>query len=309
MKIEQFAEKIKVELEKKYGSEYKITVNTIVKNNDTRLTGILIGNVKDSVFPTIYIDELFNAYRNNTLPLEEACSEVIKAYNNSIPDKDKINIGYEFLADFNNVKDKICIRLVNKEMNSEKLKEIPHLDFLDLACEFYVPMFDRSDDKRTLNILIKKEMIDLWNIDINDLFDIAKSNTRKIFKYFIIPMGQMIQSITDTDIDDIDKSIMEAMQEDNMMFVGANNFGINGATIIMFNDILKDFAEKVREDIYIIPSSIHEVILIPENSGITAKDIKSMINDVNGSCVLPEEVLSNNLYMYSRNLNEVIILK
>ena len=66
MKIENFAEEIKVELQKKYGSEYKITVNTVVKNNNTHLTGILIGNVKESVFPTIYIDDLFDAYRNNT---------------------------------------------------------------------------------------------------------------------------------------------------------------------------------------------------------------------------------------------------
>ena len=307
MKIENFAEEIKVELQKEYGSEYKITVNTVVKNNNTHLTGILIGNVKESVFPTIYIDDLFDAYRNNTLSLKEACSEVIKAYNNSIPDKNKININYDLVADFNNVRDKICIRLVSKEMNSEKFKEIPYLDFLDLACEFYIPMTDESNDKRTLNIQVRDKMLELWNIDINDLFDIAKSNTRKIFKHFIVPMGKMIQSIAS--VEDIDEDIMDALQEDNMMFVGTNNLGLNGATIIMYNDILKSFAEKVHEDLYIIPSSIHEVIIVPANNGVTAEEIKPMINDVNDSCVMHEEVLSNNLYMYSRNLNEVIILK
>jgi len=93
---------------------------------------------------------------------------------------------------------------------------------------------------------------------------------------------------------------MDSLYEDNMvpMFVATNSKKVNGAGVILYDGLLRTFAEKIGGDFFILPSSVHEVIFVPANGDIDARHLIQMVKEVNATEVAPDEVLSDNVYMY-----------
>lgn len=86
------------------------------------------------------------------------------------------------------------------------------------------------------------------------------------------------------------------------MYVITNKQNLYGAVCILYPDVLKDVAQKLDSDFYVLPSSVHETIAVPaENLDINhASSLKAMVREVNQSELTPEEVLSDNVYYYCR---------
>ena len=87
------------------------------------------------------------------------------------------------------------------------------------------------------------------------------------------------------------------------MYILSNTCGINGATVVLYEDILKDFAGKIQEDVIILPSSIHEVLLVPNSKVHDIEEMKAMVEHINRTEVSKTDVLSDNVYLYSREKN------
>ena len=91
------------------------------------------------------------------------------------------------------------------------------------------------------------------------------------------------------------------MPEVSGMYVASNSDKLNGSSVILYRDMLKNFAESHDvEKLYILPSSLHEVIIIPDDANME-KDIQmlnEMVVSVNCTQVQPEEILSDHVYVY-----------
>ena len=122
-------------------------------------------------------------------------------------------------------------------------------------------------------------------------------------------MGEIISSDADNlDPDMVDAFFeMDSVYEDNMdpMFVATNSKKVNGAGVILYDGLLRTFAEKIGGDFYILPSSVHEVIFVPANGDIDARYLIQMVKEVNATEVSPDEVLSDNVYMYHADEDRV----
>jgi hypothetical protein len=90
------------------------------------------------------------------------------------------------------------------------------------------------------------------------------------------------------------------------MYVATNSRQANGATVICYPDFLRKISESMNTDFYILPSSIHEVILVPMDNGININDLTQMVQQVNKTQLEPEEVLSNHAYYYCRQKNKIM---
>jgi len=106
--------------------------------------------------------------------------------------------------------------------------------------------------------------------------------------------------------DNIDKCIL---QEEDAPFILTNTRGINGAVVMVYPGCLKEIGNITGSDLYILPSSIHELLVIPDDGQIYIQELKNMIHEVNTSCVVAEEILSEQLYHYSveRNIIEICV--
>jgi hypothetical protein len=89
------------------------------------------------------------------------------------------------------------------------------------------------------------------------------------------------------------------------MYILSNHKGINGATCLLYENVLYEFAQLIQSDFYILPSSIHEIILVPYDKTISKETLADMVKDVNRTQVARDEVLSDRVYFFSRKNNAI----
>ena len=310
--IETFAEIIKAKMEEVYDNEYKININNVTKNNGLHLTGITISNINSNIAPNIYLDGYYADYKNGRT-IENICNEIVQVYENNKASND-FPIGQ--ITDFENIKDKICFKLVNREKNAELLANIPYIEYQDLAIIFYILI--SKDNIGTVSITVKNTLLKMWGVDTDILYDLAKKNTQKLLSIEVQPITKiMAEIINDSANTLLNEEIAEEcdalnkVHEDGTvpMYVATNSKKVNGACVILYDGILKDFAEKVGDDFYILPSSVHEVILVPINEYMDDRYLAYMVKEVNATEISPDEILSDNIYMYHADENRLEIVE
>lgn len=203
------------------------------------------------------------------------------------------------LLHYEDAKQNIVCTLISTRKNIELLRDIPHVDFLDLSVVFeYIA--DRNADYTT-SVLIRNSHLKLWDISVDELYAAAVENTQKICGYEIKTMKEVLQ-------ESINETVESDFSENPKMYVITNKDKVKGAACILYPHLLRDFAEAVGSSLYIIPSSIHEVLILPTDNKNDSDAIKGMIKDINNAIVSEDEILSYSLYFYNKENDKVTIL-
>ena len=301
--MEAFAGTVKTAMEAHYGADYKVTVQDVQKNNGMVLTGITILKKDCNIAPTIYLNQAFEQYQEGRT-LESICREFIRVY-----EEHKVQTDFDISCetDFLKVQSRICYKLINAEKNEELLADAPHILLEDLAIVFYILV--SSDAEGTGTITIKNNMLEIWDVDTDELYKLAIENTQRLFRRTVQSMANVMMDILSEKMDE--ESAMEFFDmmvgENDMipMYVCTNTMKLNGAGVILYKGLLQEFADRVGSDVFILPSSIHETLLIPANADMDVEYLKDMVRTVNGTEVAPDEILSDNVYYYSRLTDRV----
>ena len=303
--MEAFAGTVKSAMEAYFGNDYKVQVHTVVKNNDLYLTGLTILNRRVNIAPTIYLEYYYEQYRAGAT-MSDVCQQIIRTYEEH---KGTLDFDVKSVTDFNRVKDRICYKLVSADRNKELLSDTPHIKFFDLAIIFYIMV--SSDAEGMGTITVHDNIMDLWNVSKEKVFELAVQNTQKLFRGKVTSVAEVMIDVLASRLDrECACEFFDLMAgEDDMipMYVCTNTAKMNGAGVIFYNGLLKEFADRVGSDVYIIPSSIHETILIPAGVGMDADEIRDMVKCVNATEVAPDEILSDSVYYYNRLTDRVEI--
>ena len=223
----EFAKAAKKRIEEIY-DDVEVTMKTVTKNNGVSLTGIAISVKDKNETPIIYIDKAFCQYKAGKVSMEGVIQEIVEIYESSIIDNLPKSLLKSFY-DFDKIKDKICFRLVNKELNLSLLEDTPHIIFQnDLAVIFYILVKNAEDGIQS--ITIKNSAMALWDIDTMQLYDLAAENTRRIFGIKLMTIGDMLG-----------QQFLNDLIEESPMYVATNNECLFGANIMLYNDVLEEF--------------------------------------------------------------------
>ena len=314
-------EKLKSYLDK-VGFEGKTRIRKVLKNNGVELDALIVVREDTSASPTIYLNCYYEQYmvgRN----VEDIIKEIYSMFSRKLED---IDFSIEEFTDFNKIKDRIVYKVINTEKNKRLLDKIPHIDILDLSIVFYcIIKCDKSENATTL---IYNHNLPLWGVKVEELFEIAKENTPKQLPWEIRSMEDIILEMIseksgcqvneagyyngeeyNMEADELTSLIMEEIRKEDepKMYVLTNVYRMHGAATMFYEGVLKSFAEEHQKDIIILPSSVHEVIIIPVEKHMAPEDFESVINEVNEEQVIPEEVLSNHAYIYVRSDDKIYI--
>ena len=308
--MEVFAGTVKSAMEAVYGSECKVDVLKVVKNNGLHLTGITIRNRESNMAPTIYLDGYFADYKDGRT-MENICKEIMQVYEKNKVQKD---FSMELVTDFENVKDKICFKLVNRKKNAELLADAPYVEYQDLAVIFYVLV--SKDKSCTASITVRNSLMDMWGVDADMLYHLAKKNTQRLFRGRVSSIMEVMTEIIGDSADTLEEEMVEAFFDMDVyensafpMYVATNIFKTNGACILLYDGVLEKFAKKIGGNFYILPSSVHEVLFVPANEDMDAKYLIQMVKEVNTTEVSPDEVLSDNIYLYHVDKDSIEIIQ
>lgn len=264
--------------------ETKVVIN--VKNNVTRL-GIAIETDQEGVCATVYMDDLSDLSEEDAA---EKIKEMIEQTKH--PDIDVAKITAKEYV-FSN----IIPYPIKRAGNEKLLQESAHVDFLDLAFVFRVML---PENERSY--LLKTEAVKIYGCNVLEIFDIAKENMMKKQKTKIIPMENVIASMLGEEMENED----EIPKTECEMAVMTNQDKMYGANRLLRKDLLKKYSERIGKDLYILPSSVHELLVVPKFA-VNAEELRRMVQEVNENEVADEEILSYNVYEYSRKNNEITV--
>ncbi len=272
-------------------SELRASVYSTVKNNGVKLCGISFSKEGYNASPTVYMENYYVEYQNGADVTDIATRLLSLYYENDL----SVNLDMSFFDDFERIRKKLYIKLINREKNEDFLKEAPHEYFLDLAVVPYV----RINDKKIGNglIMVRNEHLKMWNTDAETVLAAAKKNTHDHDDFNLRHILDVLGNVTDMQLPIVDEEIP--------MYVATNRKMTNGAAVLTMSDKLKEFAGVLGGDYYIIPSSVHEVILLAIRSHNSCA-IDEMIREVNATQLGPDDVLSDHVYRYVQK-DEVLI--
>ncbi len=304
MKLEVFVENICKEIEVKMGPSIKVESNVVSKNNGVCLHGITIVPKGETVYPNLYIDDLYEEYKDQEMvDYSQVADRFIACYNNYKLD---IPIAKDFFEEFDSIKSQIMCKLVNYERNTSYLEGRPYLRFHDLAIIFYYLFKD--DQLEHASIFLQNEHFEKWNITISQLYEAALENTMREFPPYIETMEEKIRHIIEHKNkncveEDLDESYGEKI---DFMYVLCNPADLNGAVGMLDFATLERFAKRINSSFYILPSSVHEVILVPAHTPEDKLRFLELVQEANEECVLPEDFLSNSVYYYDMDLSDIL---
>lgn len=270
-----------------------VIIQEVTKTNDLSLDGLTIVNEQSNISPTIYLNQYYQPFKKGDMSISDIVEDIMKTYNQH---KSNISIDTKFFTDFDAVKGGIVYRIVNTEKNQKLLETTPHINFLDLSIIFFY-IFN-SQDEGIATILIKNPHLEFWNTDVNTLYRFAKFNTPRI-------MGLHVQSMLDL-AKEITPDFVECKEDIEIpLYIFTNNHKMHGACVILYPEILKFFAEAIGSDLYILPSSVHEVLIVPTACIDDDNDLTEMVQEVNRTQVAPNEFLADHAYFYNRATDKI----
>ena len=293
MFYQQF-EDLLLERMKELNPDDEVVIQNVKKNNGIELRGLCVRKRGESISPTIYVQNYFSEDTSED-DIDVVAEKTQRIIENSRIQRQQFN-GIDELMNFGEVADKIFYTVVNRDKNKELLKGIPYRELMDLAVVYKVHV--NMSDGSTGSIQIKNEFLKLWGVEEEALYQLAKKNTDKLFGTCLRSMYEILIEMCKGKVPDY---LLPALEEDNLMYVSTNDEKCYGAGAIFLN---KEFRDKVHDkigDFIIIPSSVHETILLTYDESMDSCEIRKMIRQVNNEQLDPTEVLSENVYIYKNN--------
>ena len=290
MKYDEFTELVKNRLADVCGPEFSVGVYEALKNNSVTHKGLCIREQGSNISPTIYMDEFYTDYCDGR-DMEDIVNDILRIYseNRLCPDFET-----ERFNDPEWVRERLFYKLINARQNIGLLQQVPSHPVMDLAMVYGVYMGEYRG--AFSSVLIRNEHMDMWGMSEKEIRERALENTPKLMPAEICTMGEMLSA----------SSIeLEIPEEAIPMYVMTNRMRLNGAATMLYEDMLPDFARSIGTDIYIIPSSVHELILLPDDGRGNPQTFKDMIREVNDTQVDREEILSYSLYRYSTDSGKI----
>lgn len=292
MNMEQFTESIRERLEEQ-GRFEKVSLQYVLKNNGVMRWGLVLYGGGSGLVPTVYLEPLFEAYRDGAY-LEEIVGKILEVYE-SAPCQ---GVDMSFFREFSMVKDRLCMKLVNREANAELLAKIPYREFLDMAVVYYVDCYNPRVGAGTIQVY--NTHMEMWGVTEEDLWDAAGINTPERKPGRIESLEEILAEMSAGKGNGGTECCGCVEKSPVPMVIITNTEGLYGAAAVLYSNMLKQAADKAGSDLFILPSSLHEVIAIPVTEGREAAELREMVMEVNRKELQPEEVLSNNVYIYRR---------
>ena len=254
------------------------------------------------VSPSFNLEKMYRNYQDGA-----GIEEILHKMADTVRDTYERSQDMAEAVDPRNLKDNVVMALVNTEQNREFLKDKPHREFQDLSVIYRWIVGTREDG--IASVVINDGMVKDLGMSADELFQAAVQNTKAMFPPKVTDMAEMMMSLmmpegADPEMAAAFGDIMTELPPKERMWVITNEKGINGACSMLYEDILHDLAKEVGTDLYILPSSIHEVIAVSVEMGDPEK-LTEMVQDVNMGSVILEERLSNNVYHYDKDLRTI----
>ncbi len=302
MTYEAFKKKLVQQLEGQFPAGTCISIRQFPHNNHVVLDGLTVLEPGSNISPTIYLNHYFTKYQEG-LAFPEIETQILGYYYSH---RTLRQVDTSFFTRFEQVSPRIAYKLIHYGKNKELLEEVPYIPYLDLALVFYCLL--QETPYGNASILVRQEHLEYWKVSKEELFAVAQRNTPKLLPACCESLADLILPVLKElpeGLDGLDKEFLES--ESVPMYVLTNRWRLDGACCMLYPGVLAQTAERLGGSLYLLPSSIHEVIVIPVSAAGDPKELTGIVREINLTEVLPEEVLSDQVYCYDRESGQLAL--
>lgn len=317
MDYQKFYKQLIQKVQEGLGKEYQIKITNIARNNGVILEGMIIVKEENQISPNIYLEYFYERYREGE-SLDEIADEIITMYYETMKSN---TLQIDQLAELKKHENNIFFRLINYEMNKKFLENVPYIRYMEFAVTFHclVEKQEYGIQSYCINETIRQE----WGICIEKLYQLALKNTPLLFPPKVQSMEEMLYQIMEDSKENLTslekwfsrekkndeeayENLLEKMlseikdSSETYMYVLSNQLGIYGASAILYPKVLDYFARRSGKNLYLLPSSVHEWIIVIEQEEYNEEMLRKMVYDVNHSQVANDEILSNQVHFYNK---------
>lgn len=293
MTYQAFQNHIKEQIAAAFSEETKVEIREVIKNNGVSRTGLTVFPPGSSISLSVYLEEYYERYKRGE-DIEKLSDEIrdMFAAPESVPLPDVSTFRYE-----KKVREKVVCRLIGRKNNERLLKRVPHRSFLDLAI-VYECILSR-DNERIASVLITREHQKLLHLSAGELHKAAVQNTYRLSPPEFLPMREMISSMLAAGREH--EAVPDAGADPDdcpALYVLTNSGRYHGAFWMTEKKLLNQIGKTLGHSFYILPSSIHEVMILADLKCFEAEELQKLVREVNRYHVAPEEVLTDTVYYY-----------
>lgn len=289
---DKFCINMKNALKKQYKEEKEVRLQTVRKVNGVLLQGITISKKNGNIMPTLYLDKFFRFYEEG-MPFEKVVHLFMQEYQKAGIEGD---FDIQFFSEYEKVKPRLFFKLLNYQMNQILLEQVPHYRFLDLAVVCYCDVREECIGHGA--IMIRNEHLELWGIDSSQLIRDSLENMPGLYPPDFMNMAVILKELYPDPVNLLDRELP--------MFVLTNKERINGAASLLYKGQLESMGAILGQDYYVLPSSVHEVIIIPKCEGMDEEELSRMVDEINHEKLAREDLLSDHAYCYYRKRKELV---
>lgn len=299
MDYRTFVEKIREKIQEHLGKDYEVQITTNPKLNGTEKTGLSIRKTQEpqQVMPIIYLEECFERYLQEK-EFSECVEEICVVYKHQKENEEKIMAELKSIENMNRwekVRDKVYPMLVSAKENEDLKGKYFYQEYLDFLILYVI----RVTEVGIGSIKITKQMVKSWKVSEYEIHHQAVENL-KTDGYRV----RSLNSVVKENLLGITEDAEEEIEEAEPMYVLTNQIKYFGAAGIF---LCAEMFQKIvgKQNFYILPSSVHELILVKDTDGYDMETLSTMVRNVNEEQVTEDERLSNHAYYYDWRQNRI----
>ena len=289
MTYDEFKEKLLGEIGERLG-EPAVKIITVTKNNNVQKEAVTLSDCEAELNPVVYLDDLYKECMVGKEILE--CVDQILELSHGTPEFDS----RQLFDSWEEAKDRIELDLAITKWNEGLFTDTPHKEFLDLTV--YCRLVFAKDETGIASAVVKESMLVRWGISEQDMWEAASSNLKKAAYQFMNLRSLIGKSAKAAEIKECRSASMCVLTNPVMYY---------GAAGILRTDLLEKLAQLKETDLYILPSSVHEVIVLPALDCWDVDELRQMVKSVNACSVDKMDWLSDEVYYYRMESGEVVI--
>lgn len=272
-----------------------ISTEEVTKSYDRALTGLTIRLPGERTAPTIYLEPLAEQMENGC-PLDsvmQQIAEIQTAY------KDQVPMDISILENYETARPMLSVRMCDPETNREYLKDKPYTLCGELAAFYRVQV--TANFEGTASVAVTENLMQSWDVTKEQLHKDAVQAEKERNPACLYDMNDVMSELMFSQNPD------NLLQQEELLDVGASPLYVltnqnkeNGAGVLVQDGVLEKVGALIGSNFYVLPSSVHEVLVVPDQGNMTLAELETTVREVNDTQVLPEERLSYKVQYYDR---------
>ena len=286
MDYEQFLEQVKADLREQF-PYMNVEIRNVEKLQGQSYTGISIAPEGSNTGATLDLRSEFQLVQEEMIPMKVAFARIERIAADAleqIPQVDPMA-----LQDYEQMKHTLIMQAVPVGPNRALLETIPHRTMEDIAIVYRFQLEHRENADAT--VLVTNQMLQNYGITAEQLMADAAVSAPQRNPVSLRSLAEVLSEMSGGMIPPEDVGAPP-------LLVATVPGAVNGAGVMGYPDFFKDAAERIGGSYFILPSSVHEILLLADDGSMSAQELSAMVSAVNSQEVMPEEQLGSEAYHY-----------